>query len=508
MAGLLTGLLSAGLSQDPNTTFGERMQMAYTPHMYQQEQLRAQQAATEQALGPLGVPESMRHAMALDPNLLKQFGGAYGPGESEIMQIPTEGGGSITVQKRRLPGGQYEVKPINFGATPPPGTTTNPTQAVSPQPQGPAGPPPASAPNGGQPQGAGPTVPPPQAPMPPTQFPAGPTPDSLVLPQDASPGGGGPMRGEGTSQPMPAGAIPQPNQDPYAGYKTPAGVYPGTAGDTMDKIRWGQQHNASKEQLIQALPDVYQNEVRALLQGDQIVKDLATRGVGESDRSKLLRYGHMIDPHWDEVQTEALATWKKGYFNQGTQNATGYLRQAAGTTFQHIDTALDDALDLHSNDSDVVTGAHLANRARAVGGDQAQKIRKFKTDTGLLAPEVDKYVSGRAATDSGSNKQLEAWDPYATPREQAASARGYLDIIKGKMREMEIERDSNLKHDPASIANYPITQPEHLAMIAKIEAKIKMLERMGETAARTAPSGQITGQPSRDWQPPTGWTQK
>ena len=318
-----------------------------------------------------------------------------------------------------------------------------------------------------------------------------------------------------SATPLAVGGAPATTANPGApaavAPAAPAGTIPGSTGNIQDQIMAARKAGASRDQLLTMIPGSGADLVKSVLDGTQTVKDLATRGVGDSDRTSVIRLAHLVDPNWDENRSESLNKYRQGYMATGTQGTVGFQRQAYGTTLQHLDTALDSALDMHQSDADIAPAAHLENRIRAMGGDQSGKVNNFDTKTGLLAAETDKFISGKAATEGGTKEQKSKWDVNATPRETAGAAQAYLDMLQGKVKDMEDERNANFGGgDTAKGAEaakaYPIQLPEHEAKIASIQSKIAKLRDYGQAQVSGAPA---TPPPAAGgWKLPIGWSVK
>ena len=271
MAGLLTGLLASALGgggQD-NTSFGDRMAMNFAPQMYAAQQARQEQELTQNALSNMGgqpLPPGMAAALARNPQMMQQAGGAYLPSAAKSLQIPGAFGQTSLLQERQEPGGNISATPITVGA---PGTTSSAAQATTP----------------------------------------------AVAP----------------------GATPAAQP----------GAIPGSTGALQDQIVAARKAGANRDQLISMVPAGGTELVKSVLDGTQTVKDLATRGVGENDRTSVIRLAHLIDPSWDENRSEALNTYRKSYMNQ-TPGSVGFQRTAAGTFLGHLNDALDQQVAQHS----------------------------------------------------------------------------------------------------------------------------------------------------------------
>ena len=408
MAGLLTGLLASALGgggQD-NTSFGDRMAMNFAPQMYAAQQARQEQELTQNALSNMGgqpLPPGMAAALAHNPQMMQQAGGAYLPGPAKSLQIPGAFGQTSLLQERQQPGGNISATPITVGA---PGTTSSAAQATTP----------AVAP------GAAPAA--------------------------------------------------QP------------GAIPGSTGALQDQIMAARKAGANRDQLISMVPAGGAELVKSVLDGTQTVKDLATRGVGENDRTSVIRLAHLIDPSWDENRSEALNTYRKGYMATGTQGTVGFQRQSGDTTLNHLDSVLDSATAMHNSDSLIGPAANLENRVRGWGGEQGALQDTFDAKTDMLAGETDKFISGKAATEGGTKQYKEKWSRNQTPRQTAAAASAYLDMVVGKKDALEKERNENFG-SPEAASAYPIGGPVFDAKVAALRAKIAAMKAAGTAQAGT-----------------------
>ena len=499
MAGLLSGLMGSAFSQDPNTTFGERMEMNFTPEMYAGIQKRAEEAATEKAFSDpqYGLTPGMAHAWSLNPELMRLGAPGVLPQAEQMQAVPTPGGGSTILGHKVGPGGHVQVNPLSVGGNAP-HTTPNPIEATSPPPQ-----------------------------APPVQQQPPPTP---VAPPPVQ-GGGGPMQGAEAPPPPiepPVGVPPAPGAvpPPAAQEQQPQlrripnrpGVIPGSYGDMQDQILANRQAGIKGDALLPLLPAAWQDTIKALHDGSQSVKDLSTRGVGEGDRTQMIHYTHMLYPDWDENRAEALNKYRQSYFATGTAGSVGFGRQAYDTSMEHLVPVLEAAKALNNEDSALAPISNIANSLRGTGGEQAAKINNFKSKVGILAPETARFLTGQPATIPATEEQQSKWKANMTPRQLAAAAESYLEMLEGKRRAMETDRTENFGQNPGQ-DQYPIGGSEKTAAnIAKIKSLIADLkEQGGESVDRTslglgAPVGGAGAQPPAKAPAkgglPAGWSVK
>ena len=252
----------------------------------------------------------------------------------------------------------------------------------------------------------------------------------------------------------------------------------------QDKILWGKQNGYKPDDLLQFVPDAWRGEIKSLWDGTQSVKDLSTRGaISEGNRSTFLNLAHQMNPSWDENRSEALNTYRKGYMATGTQGTVGFQRQSYDTTLNHLNTVLDSAADMHNSDSIVGPAANLGNRIRGMGGAQGALQDTFDAKTDMLAGETDKFISGKAATEGGTKQYKEKWSRNQTPRQTAAAAEAYLNMVQGKKEALEKERNENFGSAEAASA-FPIGTNDE-PKIAQIKAKIAALKATGTAQAGT-----------------------
>ena len=440
--GILDSLFGGGQPQDPNQPQGpgyaERLSAMLSPGLHEALQQARQQKATEAALSGMGgnpLPPGMGHAMAVDPAFRAQVGPAYLPTPGKVEQVPTVGGGATFMQTGQQPGGGAYVNPLNIGAAPG------------------AQPPPAAA-------AAAPSLPEIAAPRPAAMTPA------------AAPGEKTPAE---ASKPLPA---PPP---------TKPGVIPGSAGDLQDKVLWGKQNGYKPDDLLQFVPDAWRGEIKSLWDGTQSVKDLSTRGtIAEGNRSTFLNLAHQMNPDWDENRSEALNTYRKSYMNQ-TAGSVGFQRTAAGTFLGHLNDALDQQTAQHSANTPIEPLNNQLNQVtQGLWRDPAARANATGTTIHSMATELDKYLGGRAATDTGVKEVENKWDINASPKHNAAAASSWLTLMEDKEKELEQDRNSNFGNNQTAAGQLPIRTPEHEALKAQIRAKIANLR--GETPAATAPA--------------------
>ena len=433
--GILDSLFGGQQSQDPNQLQGpgyaEKLSAMLAPGLHQALQQAREQQMTKAALSQMGgnpLPPGMAPALASNPELMRQAGGAYLPSPGKVEQVPTPGGGAVFMQSGQAPGGGAYVKPLNIGAAP---SAPAPTAAAL------------------------------------TSQGVNPTPPGVLPGQQPTPGTPG-----DTAHQLP----PPPPTKP--------GVIAGTAGDMQDKILWGKQNGYKPDDLLQFVPDAWRGEIKSLWDGTQSVKDLSTRGaISEGNRSTFLNLAHQMNPSWDENRSEALNTYRKGYMATGTQGTVGFQRQSYDTTLNHLNTVLDSAADMHNSDSIVGPAANLGNRIRGMGGAQGALQDTFDAKTDMLAGETDKFISGKAATEGGTKQYKEKWSRNQTPRQTAAAAEAYLNMVQGKKEALEKERNENFGSAEAASA-FPIGTNDE-PKIAQIKAKIAALEATGTAQAGT-----------------------
>ncbi len=140
--GILDSILGTGQgSGSPTAAPGEPYQpgmlgglQAYlAPGMYQaRQQGFAQKQAYDALRGTGQAPADMAGALATNPQMMQQAGGAYLPSAPEAMSVPGPFGEPNILQKKTAPGGNLQVDQLQVGAGGPPGTTTNPSAAPLP----------------------------------------------------------------------------------------------------------------------------------------------------------------------------------------------------------------------------------------------------------------------------------------------------------------------------------------------------------------------------------------
>ena len=123
--GILDSLFGGQQSQDPNQLQGpgyaEKLSAMLAPGLHQALQQAREQQMTKAALSQMGgnpLPPGMAPALASNPELMRQAGGAYLPSPGKVEQVPTPGGGAVFMQSGQAPGGGAYVKPLNIGAAP------------------------------------------------------------------------------------------------------------------------------------------------------------------------------------------------------------------------------------------------------------------------------------------------------------------------------------------------------------------------------------------------------
>ena len=429
--GILDSLLG-GQQQDPTQLQGpgyaEKLSAMLAPGLHQALQQAREQKATEAALSGMGgnpLPPGMAHGMALNSALMQQTGGAYLPSAGKVEQVPTPGGGVTFMQSGQGPGGGAYVNPLNIGAAP-----GAPSAAASP---------------------------------------VNPTPPGVLPGQQLIPGTPG-----DTAHQLP----PPPPTKP--------GVIAGTAGDMQDKILWGKQNGYKPDDLLQFVPDAWRGEIQSLWNGTQSVKDLSTRGaISEGNRSTFLNLAHQMNPDWDENRSEALNTYRKSYMNQ-TPGSVGFQRTASGTFLGHLNDALDQQVAQHSVGTPIEPLNQQLNQvSQYVHRDASSAANATATTVHSMATELDKFLGGRAATDTGVKNVEDKWNVQASPQHNAAAAQSWLTLMEDKERELEQDRDSNFGKS-AGAAQLPIRTPEHEALKAQIRAKIAALR--GGIPAAAAPA--------------------
>ena len=418
--------------QDPNQLQGpgyaEKLSAMLAPGLHQALQQAREQQITKAALSQMGgspLPPGMAPALASNPELMRQAGGAYLPSPGKVEQIPTPGGGAVFMQSGQAPGGGAYVKPVPIGSAQGPAVTA-PAPQAAPLPAAAA---PASVSEGAQPR---------QLPLPPP---------------------------------------------------TKPGVIEGTAGDMQDKVMWAKQNGYKPEDMLQFVPDAWRGEIKALWDGTQSVKDLSTRGtIAEGNRSTFLNLAHQMNPNWNENNSEALQTYRKSYMNQ-TPGSVGFQRTAAGTFLGHLNDALDQQMAQHSANTPIEPLNNQLNQVtQSLWRDPAARANATGTTIHSMATELDKYLGGRAATDTGVKEVENKWDVNASPKHNAAAASSWLTLMEDKEKELGQDRDSNFKK--AGVAGgadeLPIATPEHEALKAQIRAKIAKLR--GDTPSEPAPA--------------------
>jgi hypothetical protein len=272
---------------------------------------------------------------------------------------------------------------------------------------------------------------------------------------------------------------------------------PGSTQQMLGQIDAARNQGVTGNDLLQLAPREYRDMTQAVLDGRMTLKEIAERR-GNSARTIVTKLALGAEPNFDENMNEARNVYRKSYMSTQPNNV-GFKREALGTTLEHLNSTLDSAINMHNSESSIGPVAEFSNRFRQLGNEQGAKANDFDTRTDTLAGETAKFITGKPPAEGIEKTYKSRWNQYATPQQLAAAGDAYLELISGKMRDMERERDANFANNPSQTGNMPIALPEHQAMIEQIKKKIAALKAQG--GSPQAEGGAPAGNPSL----PSGW---
>ncbi len=309
---------------------------------------------------------------------------------------------------------------------------------------------------------------------------------------------------QGASGAQGATQVPDQGQNAPAGSAGPRNTSQGMPGSTTAIEAKVQANIAAGVDPFSGLPDNYRNAAQAVMDGRMTlseIKQTRNEHIAGTVRNIVLK----ADPNFNELKNEKTAAYVKSYMDTKTGDV-GFSRNALGTSLQHIDTAVSNQLGLNNNDAQgIVPIVRAGNMARNTFGENAPKAAQQDLQLGTAADELAKFITGKPPTDASRGEYRDKFPSISDPpRVAAAKYNAMADLLEGRMKDMETERDQNFGGKKVA-KDYPIVAPEHMQLISNIREKAAELKRRGEFMAahpgETVPP--VTG-PAASTLPP-GW---
>ena len=477
--GILDSLLGA-VPQDPNgpiqsygarnpDSLGMRLASMLAPDLYKSRMEQRAQAAAELGLSDTSNTNNMAHAMALNPQLLQQAGGAYLPSAPQVHTITNPLDGSTQIfQSKTQPGGNASFSPL---------------------PVTPLGAPPAAAP-AAPPAAAPAAAPEPFSILGKTPFPAPPPPPDIspmsLRPTPVHPGAYPP-----TPVGVPGSHIGQPGPAPTPVLPAPPGATIGTApasnvvgssntiaggtGQLAAQLNAARAAGATQDQLINMLPDQYKEPMRAVIEGREMPTAFSQRA---QDRANLLLLAPAVSPGFDMGAMDARNAFKKSYDNP-SGNTLGNKMTSLERVLGHMDETGAAFLPMNNSTGFVGPLAHANNDITNWASSRGGMIANVNRSTKNYSAELNSYLSNNKGDVGGRESLAGDLNQNSTPLEAAGTLESDLNFVQKQLAGMEQQRDKVFQSDPQLAQKYEISSAHARALMASIQQKIDALKAQG-----------------------------
>ncbi len=258
----------------------------------------------------------------------------------------------------------------------------------------------------------------------------------------------------------------------------------------------------------EGIPDNYRTTVKAVLDGRMSlseIKQTRNEHIAGTVRNILLK----IDPDFNEIKNEKAASWVKSYMD--TKNGdVGMSRNSLGTALNHIQASVGNQIQLKNHDANVAILGRGDNAIRNMTGDQASLAGAQNALSGTAADELARFITGKAPSDAARKEYAEKFPNASdTPRVAAGKYEAMADLLEGRLKDMEKERNENFSGK--NVANdYPIFLDSHRGALQDIRHKAAELRRQGNYQiehgqGQEAPSNAPKPTPNNTAPLPEGW---
>ena len=447
--GILDSLFGGlgGQQQDPNQLQGpgyaEKMAAMLSPGLHQALQQAREQKATDAGLaGTPSLDPAMRHALAMNPALLAQQGANVLPQRPKIHTITNPVDGSTSIFQEGAPaGGGATFSPL-------------PVTAAPEVAQGPAMAPAAQPPGGPVAPAAGPV-------------------------------------------PQPGAVAPPGMPTPPAGNVVGSNTLQGGAGIYAKTINAARAAGATQDQLINMLPEIYKEPMRAILSGREMPTAFSQR---QADRANLLELAPAISPGFDMQSLDARNAFKKSYDNPAGANM-GAKMTSLEKVLGHMDETGSNFLDLGNKTGVVSPMAHLGNYLANQRSSQGGAVANLNRSAGNYSTELNTYLSNNRGDVEARKDLAKGITSSQEPTEVAGTLNSDLNFVQKQLEGMEQQRDKVFQSDPEMAKKYQISSDHARALMASIQQKIAALNAQGGKAPAAAPAAAPNGLPA-------GWSVK
>lgn len=262
----------------------------------------------------------------------------------------------------------------------------------------------------------------------------------------------------------------------------------------LSSLETAKANGASQADLLKLVPPQMSSEVGSILNYQGIPASLSRNG---TLKSAVTMVAHTIDPSYDERTYPAQMQYMKG-LNSPTLSSPGGQKLALGTGLEHLQTLSDNAVGMNNSNGPMgdMPGGDLVARAINSGKnssvDQSAKGTAMESAAQKYSGEVMKLYSGASGGGVAERDAVAGrYSKNMTPTSLAASLETDLALMKGKLTNLEQQRDAaGISPERAQFLAAP-----QKAAIAKIEANIARLRQpQGQALPQGVTSIKVLGQ--------------
>ena len=256
----------------------------------------------------------------------------------------------------------------------------------------------------------------------------------------------------------------------------------------LSSLETAKANGASREDLMKLVPPQMSSEVGSILNYQGIPASLSRNG---TLKSAVTMVAHTIDPSYDERTYPAQMNYMKG-LNSTTLSSPGGQKLALGTGLEHLQTLSDNAVAMNNSNGPMgdMPGGDLVARAinsgRNSSVDQSAKGTAMESAAQKYSGEVMKLYSGASGGGVAERDAVAGrYSKNMTPASLAASLETDLALMKGKLTNLEQQRDAaGIAPERAQFLAAP-----QKAAIAAIEANIARLRSGSQSQGSALPQG-------------------
>ena len=251
---------------------------------------------------------------------------------------------------------------------------------------------------------------------------------------------------------------------------------PGSNTEVKSRIDQALQTGQDPMEALKGTP--YENTVKAVMDGRMTlseIKQTRNEHIAGTVRDILLK----IDPNFNEIKNEKTNSYVKSYMDTKSGDV-GMSRNSLGTSLNHINSSISNQLGLNNHDANMSMLGRGDNLIRNQFGEQASKAGAQNALSGTAADELARFITGKPPSDAARKEYADKFPNASdTPRVAAGKYEAMADLLEGRLKDMEAERDQNFSGKNVA-KDYPIALPEHQKAIADIRQKAAELRRRGE----------------------------